>query len=447
MIDVTESLKKSNNNIPIFELFPNAGGDPIALNKGVAELHYYENILSESIRISAVVVDTGNASPANDGTGASIGFAEALKIGNGEKIYLQIEDGFNPPNKLSFITEEKSFHLNQTEKISEHTQKSVFSLDIVSKEFLKNELSDTRVVKRYDGKISDHIEKILKENLKTEKELDIEVTENRFNFIGTTKKPFWTIYWLAKKSIPNIPDAFGKTAGFLFFETADGYKFKSVDKLFDRIAIKKYIFNNTTSTIVPVGYDGKILNYESTDSSDFQSKLQIGTYNSENKGVDAFESFYNQKPIDLDLQEPVVITGGTDFKFVNKEFTNFPSRFSWSLDSVGFLPDGNSLTEQLKKSKELDIDKQQIQSRAASRYNQLFTVTLKITLAGDFSLRAGDLIHCDFPELSTKPNPSYNPRMSGVYMISALCHSISNNETYTNLELIRDSYGRKPAQM
>jgi len=445
MIDVTESLKKSSNNIPIFELFPNEGGDPIALNKGVSELNYYENILSESIRIQAIVVDTGNAGNADDGTGASIGFAEALKIGNGEKIYLQIEDGFDPPNKLSFITETNAFRLNQTEKISEHTQKSVFSLDIVSREYLKNECEDTRVVKRYNGKISDHVKKILEENLKTEKELDIEVTENKFNFIGTTKKPFWTIYWLAKKSVPNIPNALGKTAGFLFFENADGYKFKSIDKMFDRIAIKKYIFNNTTSTVVPIGYDGKILNYESTDSSDFQSKLQIGTYHSENKGIDAFESFYDEKPVDLNIQEDVVKNGGTEFKFVNSEFTDFPSRFSWSLDSIGFLPEGGSLKDQLKKSKELDIDKQQIQSRAASRYNQLFTVTLKITLAGDFSLRAGDLIHCDFPELSTKPNPTYNPRMSGIYMISALCHTISPNETYTNLELIRDSYGRKPA--
>lgn len=444
MIDLTESLKKSGNNIPIFELFPNAGGKPIALNKGVAELHYYENILSESIHIRAMVVDTGRASSADDGTGASTGFAEALKIGNGEKIYLQIEDGFNPPNKLSFITDTNAFRLNQTEKISEHTQKSVFALDIASREFLKNECSDTRVIKRYDGRISDHVEKILKENLKTEKQLDIEVTENKFNFIGTTKKPFWTIYWLAKKSVPNIPDALGKTAGFLFFENADGYKFKSVDKLFDRIPIKKYIFNNTTSTVIPVGYDGKILNYESTDSGDFQSKLQMGTYASESKGFDARESSYGYREVNLDVQESVVKTGGTEFKFVNSEFTDCATRFNWSMDSVGFLPEGKKLEDQLAKSRDEDIDKKQIQTKAASRYNQLFTVTLKITLSGDFSLRAGDLIHCDFPELSNKPNPTYNPRMSGAYLISALCHTISHNKTYTNLELIRDSYGRKP---
>ena len=173
----------------------------------------------------------------------------------------------------------------------------------------------------------------------------------------------------------------------------------------------------------------------------------MGTYFSENKGVDPRESFYDQKPVDLNIQEAVVKTGGPEFKFVNPEFTRCPTRFNWSFDSIGFLPPGNTLSEQLKKSKELDIDKQQIQTRAAARYNQLFTVTLKVTLAGDFSLRAGDLIHCDFPELSNKPNPTYNPRMSGVYMISALCHTVSANETYTNLELVRDSYGRKPAKM
>lgn len=436
MIDLRESLKKSDNNISIFDMFPNNGGQPIALNKGTVELYYYENILSESIHVRAVIVDTGKAADA--GT-----FTDILKVGNGEKINLEISDGFDPPNKLSFTTDKNALRLNRTQKISEHTQKNSFIIEIASREFLQNECGDSRVIKRYDGKISDHIKKILQENLKTQKQLDIEVTENKFNFIGTTKKPFWTIYWLAKKSVPNISGALGKTAGFMFFENYDGYKFKSIDKLFDRKAVKKYIFNNTTSTVVPVGYDGKILDYQSTDSSDFQSKLEIGTYFSENKGVDAFQSCYDQKPVNLDLQKPVVITGGPEYQFVNKEFTKSPTRFSWSLDSVGFLPEGKDLKSQLQKSKELDIDKQKIQTKASSRYNQLFTVTLKITIAGDFSLRVGDLIHCDFPELSTKPNPTYNPRIGGVYMISALCHSISANETYTNLELVRDSYGRK----
>ena len=41
----------------------------------------------------------------------------------------------------------------------------------------------------------------MEEVIETEKELDIEDTKNQRSFIGTTKKPFWFIYWLASQSI------------------------------------------------------------------------------------------------------------------------------------------------------------------------------------------------------------------------------------------------------
>jgi hypothetical protein len=463
MAQVLESIKKSDNNITRFEIHPNNGGDAIDLSKGVAELYYYENVLSETIKVTAMVADTGRAGSANDGTGATVGFDEALKVGNGEKIYLEFNDGWyesspsttsaqqNNPNRLSFTVDEKSLQLNKKEKLGEHTQKSVYVLDLVSKEYLMNE--SKRVSKRYDGKISDSVRKILSEILETGKELDIELTENKFNFIGTNKKPFWTILWLAKKSIPQIQNAAGNTAGYLFWETYDGFKYKSIETLLSetgqgesgsKVRYKSYIYNNSSSSVVPVGYDGKILKYDSTNTGNFQSNLMIGAYNSAKNSVNAFDSVFSASPIDIGTQESAVNIAGLDFNFVNNDFIQDPSRYSWSFDSVGFLPTGNDLITQLDSCKELDIDKSKIQNRSASRYNQLFTIKLNIVIAGDFSLRAGDLIYCDFPEITNKTNPENNPRMSGIYMISALCHRITSNETYTSLELIRDSYGRKP---
>jgi len=464
MAQVFESLKKTENNITKFEIYPNGGGEPIDITQGVTELYYYENVLSESVKLTVFVVDTGNAQKADDGTGAKIGIDDALKIGNGEKIYLQFNDAwyekdkqattsFNKknPHKLSFTTDDTALYLNEKEKLSEHTQKSAYMFDLVSKEYLMNE--STRVVKRYDGKISESARKILKEVLETKKELDIEVTENNFNFIGTAKKPLWTLLWLAKKAIPQKQNASGNTAGYFFFETYDGYKFKSIDGLLSdtgegsggsKAKYKSYIFNNSTSSVVPIGYDGKILSYESTNTGNFQNNLMMGSYNSAKNAVNAYDSSFNQNQIDIFKQIKGVNIAGLDYNFVNKNFIENPSRFSWSFDSVGVLPSGNNLKEQLDRSKDLDIDKSNIQNRSAARYNQLFTIKLEIMIAGDFSLRAGDLIYCDFPELTTKTNTGNNPRMSGIYMISALCHRIKRNETYTKLELIRDSYGRKP---
>lgn len=465
MSQVFESLKKSDNNITRFEVYPNGGGQPIDISQGVAEFRYYENVLSETVKLTVFVADTGNAQTADDGTGGKIGIDDALKLGNGEKVYVEFNDAWfeqqkkapttsyqqKNPNQLSFTTDSKALYLNEKEKLPETPQKNVYMFEFVSKEYLMNE--SKRVSKRYDGKISDSAEKILKSVLETKKELDIEVSENNFNFIGTLKKPLWVLMWLAKKAIPQKQNAKGNTAGYLFFETYDGYKFKSIDSLLSntgegdsgsKAKYKSYIFNNSASSVVPVGYNGKILSYETTNTGNFQAKLMLGTYNSAKNAINAFDSSFNQNSIDISKQIKGINIAGLDFNFVNDTFIQNASRFSWSFDSVGVLPTGNTIEEQLDKSKELDIDKSEIQNRAAARYNQLFTIKLEIMIAGDFSLRAGDLIYCDFPELTNKTNIGNNPRMSGIYMISALCHRIARNQTYTKLELIRDSYGRKP---
>ena len=45
---------------------------------------------------------------------------------------------------------------------------------------------------------------------------------------------------LSKQSIPQGGE--DGSAGFLFFETADGYHFKSIDKLFDKQQKRNHIF-------------------------------------------------------------------------------------------------------------------------------------------------------------------------------------------------------------
>ena len=77
-------------------------------------------------------------------------------------------------------------------------------------------------------------------------------------------------------------------------------------------------------------------------------------------------------------------------------------------------------------------DSEQTMVQSVMRYNQLFSVKINIMIAGDFSLRAGDLIHCEFPELSVEPNTKVNKKSGGLYMISSLCH---NTVSYTHLTL------------
>jgi hypothetical protein len=124
-----------------------------------------------------------------------------------------------------------------------------------------------------------------------------------------------------------------------------------------------------------------------------------------------------------------------------------PDKVSWvhtGFDRTGVLPKGTNLEEQLKRSKQDDFRIDDIIRQAKMRINQLFTHRLTITIPGDFSLKAGDMIYCDLPELSSKKMQVVSQKKSGLYMIVDLSHLITVNKTFTKLNLVRESIGRKP---
>jgi hypothetical protein len=51
--------------------------------------------------------------------------------------------------------------------------------------------------------------------------------------------------WLSTKAVPDLPDAYGNTAGYFFFETSEGFKFKSIDSLLSQEKKKSIIYNQT----------------------------------------------------------------------------------------------------------------------------------------------------------------------------------------------------------
>ena len=76
------------------------------------------------------------------------------------------------------------------------------------------------------------------------------------------------------------------------------------------------------------------------------------------------------------------------------------------------------------------------------RYNQLFTVQTTITIPGNFTIRAGDTVKCEFPQLESSKNTEKNRASSGIYMVAHVCHKITPENTLTSLSLVRDSFGK-----
>ena len=80
--------------------------------------------------------------------------------------------------------------------------------------------------------------------------------------------------------------------------------------------------------------------------------------------------------------------------------------------------------------------------QSVMRYNQLFSIQTNITIPLDLSIKAGDLITCEFPELKGSPNKGSNDESGGIYMVAHVCHRVTPEESFSSLSLVRDSFGK-----
>ncbi|MHA1542059.1 MAG: hypothetical protein ACTSQH_03710 [Candidatus Hodarchaeales archaeon] len=418
-------------NLKKFVITSNNSGDQVDLANGVVEYRYYENVLSNYITSSAIVVESGEKLD-----GAAPSTLDSLPIRGGEKTDIIIEDVVGNEIKI-----DEGMYVNRVKNGAPGTEKDLYQLDFVSKEYFLNEQS--RVVKRYEGNISTNVGVILADVLKTEELIDIDETQNSYNFLGNTRSPFYTCTWLASKSIPSSSGETSGPGGFLFFQTRDGLCFKSIDKLFGKDPIKKFLFNNTGKLVA--GYDANILSYSIDSDIDMNRNMTMGAYNNVTTYFDYSGMINKYTKFNIDVARDSVTTAGRDYINVNKNFIKAPSRYFTYIKDIGVNPDGkgNEQLDSWKNDKtKQNFDAEQVLVQSIMRYNQLFTVVTNIIIAGDFSIRAGDIVECDFPQLEAQLNKETNPQSGGKYMVASVCHRMTPRETYTSLGLVRDSFGK-----
>ena len=99
--------------------------------------------------------------------------------------------------------------------------------------------------------------------------------------------------------------------------------------------------------------------------------------------------------------------------------------------------------EQVGVSTEPRFKAEQILNQGIRRYNQMFSAQQTVTIAGDFTLHAGDAIYIDTPSIKTETDDEVNKETGGKYIIADLCHYVSPKQTFTKMNVVRDSFGRK----
>ena len=441
----TLSRKSTPANVSQATVISNTSSESVGLQNGIFNLTYYESILQDTIHASFTYSDTGTVGGALGGKNA----VDGLPIKGSEKFLLSFTD--NLDNTLEFKGD-SSLYVNNVTSLLDETTKSMTQLHLVSKEYILNE--KVRINSRLDGLVSEHIEKILTEEkyLNTKKDIDIEQTVLQINETPKNKKPFYIMNEMSKKGVSAENQKLGKSAGYFLYETSEGFKFKSIDGLLSQEPKLKVLYNETSAQNddeIPQGYDVKAVTYERYNLVNVQKKLAIGAFTSRVLTFNPFTFSFDVANPQSFLFENDYKMGGEELFKLNEEFTNDKAKGDFSITSlkmtsVGGLQIGNTET-QLSKSKEVDFTIDQILNQSFMRYNQLFTSQVSITIPGDFSLHAGDAIVVDAPlvESDTK-NDDINDQSGGLYIISDLAHYVTPHETFTKLNLIRDSFGTKP---
>ena len=408
------------------------GSSTIDLRMGVTSLNYYEDIFSPVVTATLHIINDKNSFK-----GETV--YKGLPLQGGEKVTLKVKGNSNMNPGLDFSRKGQEFYVDKITNVLMTTDKEIFTLHLVPKESIRNEIS--RVVQKYPTNlaISASVEKILQDVLKTDNTLDIEQTANKYGFIGNMRKPFTVLSWLMSKSVPESEEG-DSTAGYLFWQTKEAMHFKSIDGMIHQEPVNKrpYVYDEIT-TKIGKNNDFKILKYETNRNQDLIKKLRTGTYASHRiyfdplngeftgpeSGIYKLED-YKGKPrnlgreIDLPILDPD--TGDS--------VADLPSRIVSQILDRGTFETG--------VSKKGNADPMKFQSQSLMRYNTIMTQITTMTIASNTNLKAGDIINCTFPGKNNEPNTD----ISGLYMIKELCHYFDRKGSWTSLKLIRDTFGQ-----
>ena len=383
------------------------------ISAGNPLISYYESIKSPAISLTLTFLDVDQLVSREGITGG-----EYLSL----KVKKEGHDDFEIKADKHFLM------LNSVKDVSTSSSKQVATLEFVSVEAIINETA--RVNKKYTGNVTQTVKELLKgrRGIETKKKLDSDRASNSYSFVGNLKRPFDTIQWLCSKT-QSSKDGYG----FLFFETADGYVFKSIEKLLKQkpIEYKKSELPDQNSE----PDDFRIIENNLDQTNDIGINCRMGMYANKTIYINVDNATY--KTVDFRVEDLKLKKSP---KLPNK-LERVPTRLMLRVLDKGALQKGSKRKE-IQKENELAI----YQSKSYARANLIFSQSMSIVIPFNPDLRAGQMLDLKFPlrkgsdQETTTYGKDSDDDVSGKYLISELKHTLGNNEGTTQLKLIRDVF-------
>jgi hypothetical protein len=399
------------------------GKQPVELRGGVVSVDYYESLYSPSVTANVMYMDAGGN--LEDDKNKLTSVKEALPITGLEDLFFNIT---NETGELKFLKKD-AFKVSKAPVMTRESNRQAVLLSVVSPQLKQN--NDDPIFDKYKGKISDTVKKILKEKLKISNDkLDIEPTKNGYNFLGKGRGGLDLVLDLCKRSVPVKGDA-----GFFFYQTKSGFKFKSINELVSqKPEFTLVYFGGFKNDMTEDNNDNKIMMPPRFEKDqDVIKSLKGGVYRSRNIFFDPRTFCYQEVTYDISKEGVKKTLGGAP-PFAD-DVKSFTKTFHHILD-VGSL-DSNPSTE-------INNDPREWQASSVMRYNLLHSQVVHVQIPCNLKLEAGNVVKMEIESTSSdKEEGAKDEQQSGNYLILNLCHHFTDRRSITSLTLVRDTYGIK----
>ena len=428
---------KSASILEVVTLEANDQSQDVDIRNGVMSIDYYEDIFSPTVTAKIVVYNTGDSIEGKDGKLQSI--YNGLPLRGGERLSIKIAPNTEDNGGLDFSENYQDYlYVSSVTNVITQAKKETFTLNLVSREAITNEITRVPIKFPSSSTIDVSVKKILEDYLKTEKEINVDPVSNAYGFIANMRKPFNIITWLASKAVSEQDNA-----GFFFYQTQDGYQFKSIDNLINQEPKAEYTYTEVNMSDTERNNDFNIITYATNKNQNLLEKLRLGAYSSFVATYDPLESRFNlpqeaEFTLSKSMDKDKIKNLGQELKLPpiddtsKKTLGDIPSRVMTMVLDRGVLENGVGTAK--------NADPMQFQAQSLMRYNTLNTQELHMQVPLNTNLRAGDTIKCLFPKI-TSQDEDIDDEQSGLYLIKELRHHFGTDRSETSMKLLRDTYG------
>ena len=419
-------------------------GREIDIRLACTSIDIFESILSPNITAKIEIVNAGGS--IKDEKGDNVTLYDGLKIRGGEEIYMYIEK--NSENNVPTTFPGNPFLVSSITNLHRTDDMEHFTLNLVSPEAFRNE--HTFLLKSFDKNtpISSHVEDIIKTSFPGSfNSADIDVTANNTGFIGNQMKPFDALIKLASKSVSKDTSG-GSSAGFFFFQTKSGFKFKSIDSLMTGDPVATFVHTNLNESRVEYhptpdlpSLDYKIIRYKVQYNQNVVDKMRHGAYATTRR---FFDPVTQNVTVDNDflgsdyigkMKNLGNVFDTEDLQYAGISFTDLPSQIITETFDRGTLD-----TKVTEDSTGMNIE--EVIAQRKVRYNTFYTQMMTVQIPLNSYLEAGDMVKLMFPKINENNKEDLDsPNLSGLYIITEVRHHFDPTFSLTTISVARDTFG------